>query len=375
MQITPSRVKEYIDGKVQAQSTAVVERIADGLRIPGEMFGLAPRPWETVPVWGPVSPPDLLLSRTSEESCDYLSAIRSFRSADRQFGGSHLYAAVIRYLSDEVAPRLFGVDARPAPSGLYVTAASLTEMAGWMAHDSGRDDLAAVHFHRALPFARAAADPSVEAHVYASMAHLSREQGRHNEAVQLARTGIEIARRGEWYPALYGRLYLMEARGLAGLCDSRARKALVHAEECIKPHDVHPWISPYDRAFYSGEAALCLDGLGDLSSARRYAEEAVELRREGRARSLALGQLALARIHTRSRELDRAVAVGCGLLDGSQTLGSVRVLRQLDELGEMLQAHNRLHSVRAFLDKLAETTRTRKMLLGGMIVKTGEAVP
>ncbi|MEV8636035.1 hypothetical protein AB0395_30700 [Streptosporangium sp. NPDC051023] len=253
-------------------------------------------------------------------------------------------------------------------------AASLTELAGWMAHDSGRDDLAQVHFRRALPFARAAGDPVVEAHVYASMAHLASQQGDYGQTVELARAGIDIARQGEWYPALYGRLYMMEARGFAGQGDGRAHKSLSYAEECIEPSAVHPWISPYDRASWSGEAALCLDDLGDLASARRHAEEAVALRRIGRVRSLAFGQVTLAKIHVRAEQLDDAVAVGYELLDGSQALGSVRVLRQIDELGEMLTIHSRWHPVGTFLDQLTETTRTRKTLLGGVITKTGGAL-
>lgn len=45
--LTPSRVGEVIAGRRQLQHIDVIERIADGLRIPGHMLGLARRPWET----------------------------------------------------------------------------------------------------------------------------------------------------------------------------------------------------------------------------------------------------------------------------------------------------------------------------------------
>ncbi|WP_457028066.1 hypothetical protein [Kitasatospora sp. P5_F3] len=45
--LTTSRVTEYIDGGRVVTSMEVIERIADGLRIPGRMLGLADRPWET----------------------------------------------------------------------------------------------------------------------------------------------------------------------------------------------------------------------------------------------------------------------------------------------------------------------------------------
>ncbi|UGQ12287.1 helix-turn-helix domain-containing protein [Yinghuangia sp. ASG 101] len=45
--LTPSRVGEYISGRSRAQQQQVIERVADGLGIPGHMLGLAPRPWES----------------------------------------------------------------------------------------------------------------------------------------------------------------------------------------------------------------------------------------------------------------------------------------------------------------------------------------
>jgi hypothetical protein len=45
--LTPSRVGEVIAGRRQLQHMDVIERISDGLRIPGHMLGLARRPWET----------------------------------------------------------------------------------------------------------------------------------------------------------------------------------------------------------------------------------------------------------------------------------------------------------------------------------------
>ncbi len=45
--LTPSRVGEVIDGRRQLLHMDVIERISDGLRIPGHMLGLARRTWET----------------------------------------------------------------------------------------------------------------------------------------------------------------------------------------------------------------------------------------------------------------------------------------------------------------------------------------
>ncbi|GAA3777927.1 helix-turn-helix transcriptional regulator [Streptomyces chiangmaiensis] len=45
--LTPSRVDEVMAGRRQLVHIDVIERVADGLRIPGHMLGLARRSWET----------------------------------------------------------------------------------------------------------------------------------------------------------------------------------------------------------------------------------------------------------------------------------------------------------------------------------------
>ncbi|MEW2095101.1 helix-turn-helix domain-containing protein [Streptomyces halstedii] len=45
--LTPGKVSAIISGRQQVTSFDVVRRISDGLRIPGNLLGLSPRPWET----------------------------------------------------------------------------------------------------------------------------------------------------------------------------------------------------------------------------------------------------------------------------------------------------------------------------------------
>lgn len=49
-QLTPGKVSTIIGGHQQVTSFEVVRRISDGLRIPGRLLGLAPRPWEALRV-------------------------------------------------------------------------------------------------------------------------------------------------------------------------------------------------------------------------------------------------------------------------------------------------------------------------------------
>lgn len=45
-EMTPSRVGAYANGAMRVREQRVLERVADGLHIPGRMLGLTSRSWE-----------------------------------------------------------------------------------------------------------------------------------------------------------------------------------------------------------------------------------------------------------------------------------------------------------------------------------------
>ncbi|AGP58128.1 helix-turn-helix domain-containing protein [Streptomyces rapamycinicus] len=47
-QLTPGKVSTIMNGSSRVTSIEVIRRIADGLRIPGHLVGLAPQPWESM---------------------------------------------------------------------------------------------------------------------------------------------------------------------------------------------------------------------------------------------------------------------------------------------------------------------------------------
>nr|WP_228472855.1 helix-turn-helix domain-containing protein [Streptomyces cyaneochromogenes] len=65
-QLTPGKVSKIISGQQQVTSFEVICRIADGLRIPGRMVGLADRPWERQP--NSPDPPTPPATRTSDDA-------------------------------------------------------------------------------------------------------------------------------------------------------------------------------------------------------------------------------------------------------------------------------------------------------------------
>ncbi|GGS43213.1 hypothetical protein GCM10010206_00510 [Streptomyces cinerochromogenes] len=360
--ITQGRLYDYMNGKSRVEKLTLFEQIADAFHIPGHLLGLARRSWEPAPATAEHERTD----RPPPDGDD-LVAMDHFRSADRQTGGGRLYGAVIRHLSDRVAPRLVDIGSGPQ---VFAAAAALTEMAGWMAHDSGHDDRAAQHFARALPLAHTSGDLPLAAHVAASSSHLALETRDAARAVGWARTGLELAAQGPRIPALTARLHTMQARALAV---ASQRTPAAHALEAAlrdleaSPAAEHPWLSPFDTAALASESALILRDLEQYDEALLHAEQAVALREAGRARSLALSRISLVDIHVRRGDLDAAVSVGHDLLSTSPTLGSVRVVQQLDRLRRLLEPHRGYRPVREYLTRFDDARRARMLLLADLI--------
>ncbi|WP_241989736.1 MULTISPECIES: helix-turn-helix domain-containing protein [unclassified Streptomyces] len=363
--ITQGRLYDYMNGKSRVEKLVLFEQIADAFHIPGQLLGLARRAWE------PGTTGEVHRSAQVAADGDDLAAMNAFRTADRQTGGGRLYQAVVQHLGDHVAPRLVDTDSGPQ---IFAAAAALTEMAGWMAHDSGRDALAARHFTRALTLARASGDLPLAAHVAASSSHLALQAGNASQAAHWALTGLDLAERGPRLPALVARLHTMHARALANASQhtpaSHALEQAHHALSASADTD-HPWLSPFDNAALASESALIMRDLERHDQAMSHAQNAVRLRENGRARSLALSRITLAGIYVRRTDLDAAISVGNDLLHTSPTLGSVRVVHQLDALRGLLEVHKGYGPVRDYLARFDEARRARMLLLADIITPRG----
>ncbi len=369
VEISQGRLYDYMNGRTRVEKLVLFEQIADAFHIPGRLLGLAHRPWEPQ-----TTEPQSQNAQLPIEGDD-LAAMDAFRSADRQTGGGRLYGAVVRHLGDKVAPRL--VD---TTSGLQVfaTAAVLTEMAGWMAHDSGRDDLGAQHLARALPLARTSGDLPLAANIAASRSHLALHTGDPASAAHWAHMGLSFVGKGPRIASLTARLHAMQARALAaGSQHAAARRALDAAHSDLEtPSDaVHPWLSPFDSVSLASESALAMRDLQQYEAALRHAERAIALREDGRARSLAFSRITLVGIHARRGDLDAAVQVGHELLTTSPTLGSVRVNHQLHDLRTLLEPYRAYVPVRDYLERFDDAIRSRMLLLADIITSSRGGTP
>ncbi|MFF2852545.1 hypothetical protein ACFVT5_40555 [Streptomyces sp. NPDC058001] len=321
------------------------------------------------------SPP---LQDRREALSPHLDAMTSFRLADRQLGGGHVYPSLLAYLRTEVASSLIGLGSVQGAEA-FRDAAVLTEMAGWMAHDSGRDDVAQGHFTSALSFGQAAADPSVAANVEAGMSHLALQEGHADQALDLARSGLARLRATESVPVLSARLHAMKARSLARLGYAKqAQHSLDSARAELAAADtasVLNWVAPFDDAALASEAASILFDLRMFPAATEEATRALELRDASRARSRALRQITLARSLIAQGQLEAACVVTHDLLAACQSLGSVRVSRDLVDLQTVLEPYaSSSRPVKEMLDRLTGVARHRRLLLASLTAAEGPQV-
>jgi len=299
---------------------------------------------------------------------DDMSAMRAFRAADMQVGGGHLYATVVSYLHREVAPRIFrgGGDHGDDQHVVFNGAAALTEMAGWMAHDAGRDTHADQHFARALDLVGIGGDRQLAAHVLGSKSHLAHHCNRPKQAVQLAGRGREVLQGGPVHPELEARLLAMQARGFAALRQAEeCLSLLAEAERALgtnRDERPSPWVSHFDEASLASEAARCMRQLGDRAEARRQAERIITLRAGARTRSHAFGQLLLVAVLVAENRPDEACAVAKEVLDSTQWLGSFLVIQQLLQLKELLNPYQADAAVKDFIGCLEEAVHERRWL-------------
>jgi hypothetical protein len=332
---------DYKTARLLANGLRVHETVILGLAPIPATLDVSPRPMTSLP--GPA-----VLS--TDNSDPDMAAMQAFQLADRQIGGGYLYAAVVSYLNGSVAPRLL---TSPMPS--FAAAASLTEMAGWMAHDCGREDMARAHFDRAWELAQVAQAAELQGGVAAARAHLDLYVGDSAGAVATARHGRSLLARGPRHPGLVARLYAMEARGHAALGRGRqAARLFVQAEVTLGAQngDTSPWVSPFDEASLASEAARGLHAARDFLGARRAAERVLELRRGDRARSRAFAMLSLAQtlLCQPRPELVEACSLARRVADEAAAVASARIGQQLHEIHRLLEPHRHVAMVAEYLE-------------------------
>ncbi|WP_175409854.1 transcriptional regulator [Streptomyces sp. TRM64462] len=312
-----------------------------------------------------ITGPDAQVARTAGARVG-LSDVRAVRAMtdalvdlDHRFGSGHVRPVVVHYLNSVVSGMLSGSYRDAVGRQLFAAVARLTELAGYMAVDTGQPGLAQRYYIQALRLAQAAGDRAYGGYVLAaSMSHLAAQLGNPREIAQLARAAQEGAR-GHVTPRAEAMFLAAEARGHALLGDARmcqdvAGRAL-SALERAEPDagDDPPWIAHFDHAYLADELAHCHRDLGQAQAAARTAGEALDGHPANRARRRAIGLVLLATAQVQQREVELACHTGTRAAELLGSLRSSRGAEYLDDLQQRLEPYRDEPAVREFTARLA----------------------
>ncbi|MFE7134179.1 transcriptional regulator [Streptomyces sp. NPDC057638] len=287
-----------------------------------------------------------------------VEAVRAMTSAltelDHRFGSGHIRPVVVHYLNSVVSGLLSGSYRESVGRELFATVSRLTELAGYMAVDTGQPGLAQRYYIQALRLAQAAGDRGYGGYVLAaSMSHLAAQLGNPREIAQLARAAQEGAR-GQITPRAEAMFFAAEARGHALLGDARTCQAVAgRALDALDRADTGSgddpaWIGHFDRAYLADELAHCYRDLGQAEAAAQQASAALEGHPEARARRRAIGMIVLASAQVQQREVEQACQTGTRAVELLGRLRSSRGAEYLEDFQQRLQPYAEEPAVRDF---------------------------
>ncbi|MFD7894148.1 helix-turn-helix domain-containing protein [Streptomyces sp. NPDC059743] len=387
--MTPSRVGEIMSGRRGLAHIDVIERVADGLRIPGAMLGLAHRPWE-------IPSPAITRQRTPDSSArtstaatgseqnldaeprsdldDLLtladgrvtrstllalrSSVEDYWRRDDEHGGASLRPAVVGHLR-YVTQMMRSVRA-PLRRDLQSLAAELARLAGWACFDARQYSTARTHFTQALRLSHGQDDHLFMANVLSCMSLQATYDGQPSDAVALACKAQDSARTAGGQPLVMSMLHMREAFAHAALRDAaschqaigRSRDAY---EQARGQEDEAPsWVRYFDETKLIVDTGIALAKLGESERAEPLIAEGLRRETGAQQRGRAFHAFWLATAQLQQGKLDAACHSAGLALDLSASLDSPRVAGHVHEFHQRLAPHARETPVIAFEQRMRE---------------------
>jgi transcriptional regulator with XRE-family HTH domain len=361
MGFSPQHVSAVERGE-SSMSEQFVQACDDALQADGQLMDLLPLVvYERAQVrWSnraarhsnPVHPALIAASTDAQVIGEMICALRR---VDNRFGGGYARGVVLGYLKGEVQPVLSTVQKQSvAPRRLLQVVAELTQLAGWIAHDIGDDDLARWYFDKSLRLSREADDKAFESEVLAGISQQAAYLGDGATAVDAAQAARRHAVRAD-VPALVSEAAAMEAHGHALRRDARACLGAMRMAERALDADGDerrpPWLEYFDRAYLAAKFAHALHALGAAKPAERYAVRSLRMS-DGYERGRLFNMVLLARIHADGGELDAACDLGRRCVVMASGIRSARGRGYLADLRRRLEPHASVPQVRDLREQI-----------------------
>ena len=280
------------------------------------------------------------------------AATESFRALDHRYGGGHVRVLAVRYLDGVVAELLAGTYSEKTGRALFGAAAGLTELAGYLAVDTGRLGLAQRYYIQALRLSQAAGDRAHGGHILSAMSHLAGQLGAPREAAQLARSADEGSR-GQAPPWVRAEFFCAEARGHAALRDQRSAEAALgraadEIDRANADNGLPPWASYFNHHYIADTAAHVYRDLGHARQAADQASAALAGFGPDKARRRVLNLFALASARVQGGEVEAGLAAATDAVRLSGRARSARATEALHDFERRLGPYSGVGAVREF---------------------------
>lgn len=233
-----------------------------------------------------------------------------------------------------------------APDGLRQSLLRLdarySELAGWLAQDSGDLKSAAKWSVKALDLAAELGDIHLMSYIWMRRSNIATDAAQPQESLNLARVALrEDARLTPTLKAL-GLRQLANAYAIAGNAPGCAR-AIDDALATIETQDrrASTNLGQYcTSAYLRSEGAACWMKLGDPQRAIALLHDTVDAWPAGQDRDRSLAMARLARAHLLAGDLEGACREGRRAIQIRQSVASARAARELRKLRTQLQARS-----------------------------------
>lgn len=379
--MTPSRVGEIMAGRRRLAHIDVIERVADGLRIPGAMLGLAQRPWEvplrvievadpeprsqpaSTPPTTPTSGLDDVLhsvepTNVSRSTLAALqSAIADYWRRDDQHGGASMRPAVVSHLR-YVQRLIDGTRESPLRRGLVSCAAELARLAGWAYFDARQYSTARSYFSQALHLAQTVGDHQFIANVLSCMSLQATYEGDAGDAAALAHAAQDTVRGTEAPELVMAMLHMREAFAHATLrAPEDCHRAISKAHTQFERADIEAapkWVRYFGETKLIVDTGIALAQLGEHKQAEPLIAEGLRREHRDQQRGRAFHAFWLASTQLRNGSLDQACSTASLALDLVTNVDSPRVVAHVREFHVRLADHAQAPPVIAFEAKMRE---------------------